>query len=78
MRRKKIDLVASMHILKLQCLIAKLGKTAWNNLSSIHVPDKIVLSVLHSQIMVQELSTLNSQFVSSLWNNLFGIKPQTG
>ena len=31
-RKEKIDLVASMHMLKLQCLTAKLGKTAWNDL----------------------------------------------
>ena len=72
---KKIDLVASMHMLKLQCLTAKLGKTAWNDLSSMHVPDMTALGVLHSQIMAQELRTLNSTFVSSLRNNLFGIKP---
>ena len=35
--KKKIDLVVSMHMLKLQCLTAKLGKTAWNDLSSMHV-----------------------------------------
>jgi len=28
--------------------------------------------------MSQELSTLNGKFVSSLRNNLFGIKPRTG
>ena len=67
-----------MHMLKLQCLTAKLGKTAWNDLSSMHVPDKAALCVLHSQIMVQELRTLNSTFVSSLRNNLVGIKPRTG
>jgi len=61
-RKKKIDLVASMHMLKFQCLTAKLGKTSWNDLSSIHVPDKASLGVLHSQIMVQELRTLNSKF----------------
>jgi len=55
--KKKIDLVASMHMLKLQCLTAKLGKTAWNDLSSMHVPDKAALGVLHSQIMAQELRT---------------------
>jgi len=49
--KKKIDLVASMHMLKHQCLTANLGKTAWNDLSSVHV-------VLHSQIMAQELRTL--------------------
>ena len=74
--KKKIDLVASMHMLNLQCLTAKLGKTAWNDLSSMHVPDKATLGVLHSQIMAQELRTLNSTFVSSLRNNLFGIKPR--
>ena len=42
-----------MYMLKLQCLTVKLGKTARNDLSSIHVPDKATLSVLHSQIMVQ-------------------------
>jgi len=72
--KKRIDLVASMHMLKLQCLTAKLGKTAWNDDSSMHVPDKAALSVLHSQIMAQELRTL----VSSLQNNLFRIKLQTG
>jgi len=45
--KKKIDLVASMHMLKLQCLTAKVGKTAWNDESSIHVLDKAALSVLH-------------------------------
>jgi len=70
--KKKIDLVASMHMLKLQCLTAKLGKTAWNDLSSMHMPDKAGLGVLHSQIMAQELRTLNSTFVSSLRNNPFG------
>jgi len=39
-----------------------------------HVPDKTALNVLHSQIMAQELWTL----VSSLRNNLFGIKPRKG
>ena len=43
-----------------------------------HVPDKAALGVLHSQIIAQELRTLNSKFVSSLQNNLFGIKPRTG
>ena len=57
--KKKIDLVVSMHMLKLQCLTAKLCKTAWNDLSSMHVPDKAALGVLHSQIMAQELRTLN-------------------
>jgi len=78
--KKKIDLVASMHMLKLQCLTAKLGKTAsgWNDLSSMHVPDNAALCVLHSQIMAQELRTLNSKFVLSLQNNLFGTKPRTG
>ena len=76
--KKKIDLVASMHMRKLQCLTAKLGKTAWNGLSSIHVPDKAALGVLHSQITAQELRTLNSKLVSSLRNNLLGIKPRTG
>ena len=66
--KKKIDFVASMHMLKLQCLTVKLGETAWNDLSSMHVPDKAALCVLHSQIMAQELHTLNSKFVSSLWN----------
>ena len=75
--KKKIDLVASMHMLKLQCLTAKLGKTAWNDLSSMHVPDTAALGVLHSQIMAQELHTLESKFVSSWRNNLFGIKPRT-
>jgi len=60
--KKKIDLVASMHMLKFQCLTAKLGKTSWNNLSSMHVPDKATLGVLHSQIMAQELRTLKSKF----------------
>ena len=67
-----------MHMLKLQCMTAKLGKTAWNYLSSMHVPDKAALGVLHSQIMAQELQTLKSKFNSSLRNNLFGIKPRTG
>ena len=61
--KKKIDLVASMHMLKLQCLTAKLGKIVWNDLSSMHVPDKASLGALHSQIMAQELRNLNSAFV---------------
>ena len=52
-----------MYMLNLQCLTAKLDKTAWNDLSSMHVPDKAALGVLHSQIMAQELRTLNSKFV---------------
>ena len=76
--KKKIDLVASMHMLKLQCLTAKLGKTAWNDVSSMHVPHTAALGVLHFQIMPQELRTLNSKFVSSLRNNLLGIKPCHG
>jgi len=76
--KKKVDLVASMHMLKLQRLTAKLGKTAWNDIFSIHLPDKAALSVLHSQIMAQELQTLNQKFVSFLRNNLFGIKPRRG
>ena len=76
--KSKVDLGPSMHMLKLQLLTAKLGKTAWNDISSMHVSDKKSLSVLHSQIMAQELWTLNSKFVFSLRNNLFGIKPRTG
>ena len=51
--KKKIDLVASMHMLKLQCLTAKLGPStiAWNDKSAMHVPDKTTLGVLDSQIM---------------------------
>jgi len=60
--KKKIDFVASMHMLKLQCLPDKLGKISWNNLSSMHVPDMAALGVLHSQIMAHELRTLNSLF----------------
>jgi len=60
--KKKIDLVASMHMLKLQCLTDKLGKTSWNALSSMHVPDKAALGVLHSQIMAQDLRTLTASF----------------
>ena len=60
--KKKMYLVASMHMLKLQCLTAKLGKTSWNDLFSMHVPDMAALGVLHSQIMAQELRTLNSLF----------------
>jgi len=75
--KRKIDLVASMHMLKLQCLTAKLGKTAWNELSSMHVSDKAALGILHSQIMAQELRTLKSMFVASLRNNIFGINPRT-
>ena len=76
--KSKGDFVASMHMLKLQRLAAKLGKTAWNDISSMHVPDKAALGVLHSQIMAQELHTLKRKFVSSLRNNLFGTKPRTG
>ena len=72
--KKKVDLVASMHMLKLNCLADNLGKTTWNDISSLHVPDKAALGVLHSQIMAQELLSLNIKFVSILWNNLFGIK----
>ena len=61
--KKRIDLVASMNTLKIQCLTTKLGKTAWNNESSMHVPDKATLGLLHSQIMAQELCTLNGKFV---------------
>jgi len=67
-----------MHMLKLQRLTAKLGKTAWNDISSMHVPDKAALGVLHLQIMAQKLRTLHRKFVSSLRNNLFGINPRTG
>jgi len=76
--KSKLYLGASMHMLKLQHLTAKLGKTAWNDISSMHVPDKAALGVLHSQIMAQDLRTLNSKFVCSLRNNLFGIKQRTG
>jgi len=76
--KSKVDLGASLHMLKLQLLTAKLGKTAWNHVSSMHLPDKTALGVLHSQIMAQKLRTLNSKFVSSLHNNLFGIKSRTG
>jgi len=73
--KKKVDLVASVHMLKLQRLTAKLAKNTWNDISSMHVPDQAALGVLHSQIMSQELRTLNHKFASSLSNNLFGIKP---
>jgi len=69
--KSKVDLGASMHMLKLQRLNAKLGKTTWNDISSMHVPDKAALSVLHSQLMVQKLRTLNSKCVSSLRNFFF-------
>jgi len=46
--KNKINLVASMH-----------GKTAWNDVSAMHVPDKAALNVLHLQIMAQELRSLN-------------------
>jgi len=55
--------MASMHVLKLQCLTVKLGKTVWNNISSMHVPDKAALDVLQSQIMTKELRSLNSKCV---------------
>jgi len=61
--KSKVDLGASMHMLKLQLLTTKLGKTVWNNISFMHVPDKKALGVLHSQIMAQELWTLNGKFV---------------
>jgi len=67
--KKKIALVTSMHMLKLQRLTAKLGKTSWNDLSSMHVPDTAALGVLHSQ----EFRTLDRK----LRNNLFGINPRT-
>ena len=76
--KKKVDLVASMHMLKLKRLAANLGKTAWNDISSLHVPDKAALGVLHSQIMAQKLHSLNIKFVSALRNNLFGVKPKNG
>ena len=63
--KSNVHLGAFMHMLKLQLLTAKLGKTAWNDISSMHVPDKAALGVLHSQIMAQELCTLNQKFVSS-------------
>ena len=75
--KKKIDLVSSIHMLKLQCLTARLGKTTWNDLSSMHVPDKATLGVLHSQIMAQELSTLKVGLgisrtnVDSRWNPVY-------
>jgi len=71
--KKKIDLVVSLYMLKFQCLTAKLGKTTWNDLSSIHVQDKAALGVLHSQIMAQDLRTLNNKFVSSL-RNFFNLR----
>jgi len=74
----KVDLVASMHVLKLQRLTAKLGKTAWNDIFSMHVLDEAAIHALHSQIMAQELRSLSSKFVSSLRNNLFAIKLRTG
>ena len=46
--KKKVDLVASMHMLKLKRLTTNLGKTAWNDISSLHVPDKAALGVLRS------------------------------
>ena len=67
--KKKIDLVASMHMLQLQCLTAKLGKTAWNDESAMHVPDKAALGVCTHRLW--------RKFVSSLRNNLFVIKPRT-
>jgi len=70
--KKKIDLVTSMHMLKVQCLTDKLGKTTWNDLSSMHVSDKATLSVLHSQIMAQEFCTLHSTFGSSLPTTISG------
>jgi len=60
--KKRINLVASMHMLKLQCLTDKLGETAWNDESSMHVLDKAALGVLHLQIMAEELRTLNRFF----------------
>ena len=47
----KVDLVASMHMPKLQRLTAKLGKTVWNDISSMHVPFKAALNGLNSQIL---------------------------
>ena len=37
-----------MHMLKLKRLATNLGKTAWNDISSLHVPDKAALGVLRS------------------------------
>jgi len=37
--KSEVDLGVSMHMLKLQLLTVKLGKTAWNDISSMHVPD---------------------------------------
>jgi len=76
--RNKVDLLASVHMLKPQRLTAKLGKTFWNDISSMQVPDKEALDVLHSQIMAQELRSLNRKFVFSLRNNLLKIKPRAG
>jgi len=55
--KKTIDLVASIQVLKIQCLTTKLGKTVWNDESVMYVPDKATLGV-YSQIMAQELRTL--------------------
>jgi len=70
--KSKVDLGGSMHILKLQLLTAKLGKTDWNDISFMHVPDKKALGVLLSQIMTQELRTLNSKFFPLLRTTLSG------
>jgi len=53
--KKKVDFVAFMHMLKLQHLTVKQSETVWNDISSIHVPNKAALVVLYSQIMTQEL-----------------------
>jgi len=65
-------------MLKPQHLTAKLGNTVWNDISSMQVPDKEALDILHSQIMAQELRSLNSKFVFSFRNNIFRIKPRAG
>ena len=75
-RKKKVHLVASIHMLNLKRLAANLGKATWNDISSLDVPDKAALGFLHSQIMAQELRSLNSKFVSALRNNLCHPSPR--
>jgi len=64
--KSNVHLGAFMHMLKLQLLTAKLGKTAWNDISSMHVPDKAALGVLHFQIMTL-LQDSEEELDSHVW-----------
>jgi len=68
--KTKVELLAAMHMLKLQRLTSKLGKTVRNEVSSMRVKDDAAFDVLHSQIMAKELWFLNRKIVPTLRNNL--------